>query len=74
MTRYLNLGRDSGVRSYSYDSTSITVQFDDGMTYVYTDSRAGTRHIEQMKRMADLGQGLNAYINQNVRKLYSSKY
>lgn len=73
MQRYKNLGGDSGVTAYEYRSNEIRVQFADGSVYLYTYSSAGRGNIEKMKRLADAGQGLNSFINTNVRKLYQDK-
>ena len=45
----------------------------DGAVYLYTYSSAGTHHIERMKALAMRGDGLNAYINEHVRKAYARK-
>lgn len=73
MEKYQNLGGDSGVSSYEIGDDFIKAWFNDGKGYLYTYSSAGSTHIEEMKRLAKKGQGLNAYINIHVRKLYASK-
>ncbi len=73
MKSYANRSGTSGVRYYEIVDTSITVQFQDGATYLYTYESAGENNIEQMKSLALSGSGLNSYINTNVRKLYASK-
>ncbi len=73
MRRYQNLGGDSGVAAYEIGDNSITVQFSTGAVYLYTDRSAGTENIEKMKSLALGGEGLNSYINRNVRKGYESK-
>ena len=74
MQQYLNLGRDSNIRAYMIGSDQISVQFNDAKIYVYTYSSAGQMNVEHMKRLAVRGQGLNAFINKNVRKLYAMKH
>jgi len=64
---------DSNVAGYEYGSDLIWVQFKDGSVYRYTNSSAGSQNIERMKKLADVGQGLNSFINTNVRKLYEAK-
>ena len=52
---------------------SITVGFNDGSQYLYTDASAGTSNIEQMKNLAQRGEGLNSFIMKHVRKGYTRK-
>lgn len=73
MQRYKNLGGDSNVTAYEYGSDFIRVQFGDGSVYLYTNSSAGSFNIDQMKRLADSGRGLNSFINTTVRKSYKAK-
>ncbi len=73
MERYKNLGGDSGVATYEVGDDRIRVQFDDGAVYLYTYASAGLDNIEQMKQLAEHGQGLNGFINTCVRKRYELK-
>ncbi len=73
MERYANLGGDSSVVGYEIGNDFIRVQFSDGSIYLYTYASAGEGNIEQMKIFARNGQGLNAFINKNVRKAYARK-
>ena len=73
MERYANLGGDSGVVGYEIGNDFIRVQFSDGSIYLYTYASAGANNIEQMRKLARNGQGLNAFINKNVRKAYARK-
>lgn len=73
MERYKNLGRNSNVAAYEIGSDRITIQFNDGSMYLYTYRSAGQANIEQMKKLAEAGRGLNAFINTRVRKAYESK-
>lgn len=73
MRAYRDLGGDSGVAAYTYDQESMTVQFKDGAVYLYTNISAGAQNIDRMKALADNGNGLNSFINTNVRKLYARK-
>lgn len=71
MTRYRNINGDSGVEAYEIGSDHIVVKFySTHRLYVYSYRKAGQYHVEQMKRLARIGDGLNSYINKNVRKLY----
>lgn len=75
MIRYLDLDHDSGIVAYEYGESSILIRFKDGATYEYTSGGVGSHHLENMKRLADAGEGLNAYINTHheIRNGYSRK-
>jgi hypothetical protein len=73
MERYKNLGGDSGIAGFEYGDDYIRVRVSDGAVYLYTYGSAGGRAIEDMKVLADRGEGLNAYINARVRKRYARK-
>lgn len=70
MEKYKNLGGDSGIYMFETGVDFIKVQFSNGKQYLYTLSSAGQCHIENMCRLARKGEGLNEYINKNVRNLY----
>lgn len=69
MTPY-RLAGDSGVTAFRSDAKAIAVKFVDGRQYTYAS--AGAHHIEQMKLLAQAGQGLCGYINKHVREKYAS--
>ncbi len=71
MERYKNLGGDSGVVEYEIGTDFIKVKFKGSKVYVYDYASAGRDNIESMKGLAKNGTGLNAFINKNVRELYS---
>jgi hypothetical protein len=73
MERYKNIDGDSGVSAYEIGGDFIRVQFSTGATYLYTYTSAGQANIEQMKVLAQKGDGLNSFINTTVRKLYARK-
>lgn len=73
MERYKDINGDSGVVGYEYGADYIRVQFSTGSIYLYTYGSAGSHNIEYMKTLARKGDGLNAYINTNVRKMYARK-
>jgi len=73
MERYLDINHDSGVAGYEFRPDGICVQFKDGSTYLYTNASAGAANIEQMKRLAKVGDGLNSFINRFVKMKYASK-
>lgn len=75
MKPYKDINGDSGVAAYEYSESSISVQFEHGGTYEYRESKIGSTHFSQLKRLADSGDGLNAYINKHpeLRNGWSSK-
>lgn len=73
MQRYSDIDRDSGVVAYESGDDCIIVRFSDGATYHYNYASAGSYHIENMKKLADRGDGLNAYINEHVAKRYARR-
>lgn len=72
MERYKNVGGDSGVTGYEIGKDFIKVWFNSNW-YLYTYASAGVENIEKMKKLAVAGDGLNAFINRNVRKSYEGK-
>ncbi len=75
MRIYTDLNGDSGISAYDYGDEWIRIQFKHGGTYEYRLAGIGSSHLNNLKRLADSGDGLNTYLNQNqdVRKGYSSK-
>ena len=72
MERYRNIDGDSGVTGYEIGSDFIKVWFNNNW-YLYTYASAGSNNIEEMKKLAVAGNGLNSFINKHVRKDYESK-
>ncbi|PCI52522.1 MAG: hypothetical protein COB36_14900 [Alphaproteobacteria bacterium] len=70
MQRYSDIDRDSGVTQFESGDDFIKVKFSDGAIYLYNYASAGSHHIENMKKLAARGDGLNAYINKHVAKRY----
>ncbi len=64
---------DSGVAAYECGPASITIRFHRGGTYLYNASKPGLRHVLNMQRLAEAGDGLNTYINQHVRDNYAER-
>ena len=73
MEKYKNLGGNSGIDSFHIASDSITVQFNDGATYLYNSFKPGKAYVEEMKELAINGSGLNSLISREIRKNYFSK-
>ena len=71
MKVYRNVNGDSNVESYDIGDDFIVVRFRGSYRdYKYSYQKAGQHHVEQMKRLAQRGAGLNSYINRYVRKCY----
>lgn len=71
MERYRNRAGDSGVSAYEIGNDYIKVKFSSSFrTYIYSYRKAGNSHVENMKRLAQSGSGLNSYINRYVKHLY----
>lgn len=73
MKSYRDVDGDSGVAAYEIGDGQIKIQFHRGGTYMYNISRPGLSHVAEMQRLAEAGNGLNAYINKYVRKDYAEK-
>ena len=73
MNRYQNLGDNSGIRSYDITYDSITILFSDGGLYVYDYETTGVDRVEEMKRLARNGKGLNSFISRVIKKSYADK-
>ena len=72
LKRYRRLGGDSGVVAYAVSDDRIDVQFVDGTVYTYSYASTGRDRVEQMKQLAQSGQGLSTYISQHVGSDYAS--
>ncbi len=73
MKRYRNLDGQSGVVAYAITGDAIAVKFQGGDTYDYTHVKPGRRHVDNMKLLAEAGQGLATYISRYVRDDYAGK-
>lgn len=74
MPIYQNKSGSSGVASFEISASEIAVRFKDGWTYVYSYNHSGMHHVEQMKKLAIEGRGLNSYINRYVGKKFARKF
>lgn len=71
MERYKDLNGDSCVEGYIIGDDYIVVKFTKtAKTYKYSYSSAGNLNVEKMKILARKGDGLNAFINTNVKNLF----
>ncbi len=70
MKPYANKSKCSDIKSYYYSRTFIVIQLSTGLPYKYTYDTAGQRHVDNMKKLADEGDGLFAYIRENCMFMY----
>ncbi|MFA7084243.1 MAG: hypothetical protein WC141_06900 [Arcobacteraceae bacterium] len=73
MIKYKDINGDSGVLGFEISDDRIIVEFKGGSLYLYSNASAGQIHIEKMKVLAQNGDGLNSYINKNVRTKYEKR-
>lgn len=73
MTRYRNRGGDSNVSSYEIGKDYIDVVFNGGAAYRYSLALVGASNLQAMIKLAEAGEGLNSFINRNVKKLYEAR-
>jgi hypothetical protein len=72
MQHYRDYDNDSNVSAYEYGDDLIIVKFKDDSRYTYTVLSAGSYNIEEMKKLADRGDGLNSFISKK-RPRYATK-
>lgn len=70
---YANLGGNSGVATYDLGEDWILINFTTGARYLYTTKSTSIDNIEQMKRYAHEGKGLNSYIMRMVKTDYAGR-
>ena len=69
--KYKNINNDSNVNCYEIGQTYIDVVFcGTNKVYRYSYNKAGVQHVENMKLLAEKGDGLNSYINKFCKYLY----
>lgn len=76
MTPYRNISGNSNVASYEVTEDSIHVVFKSGThrNYLYDAVRPGKATIEEMKRLAAQGRGLNSYISSVVKNNFARNW
>ncbi len=66
MTPYENQGGSSPILAFEIGDDSIMIKFVDGSLYLFTYQSAGSSNVEQMKKYAMFGHGLNGFISRFV--------
>lgn len=72
MKTYKDYDNDSNIEAYDYGEDWITIRFKDATEYEYEGEHVSFYVLNQMKALADAGEGLNAFVNEN-KPPYSSK-
>lgn len=70
MNTYSNISGKSNIMGYDISKESITVAFKNGQFYTYSYDSAGEDVVEEMKRLAQMGEGLAGYIQDNAKYSY----
>jgi len=71
MQPYQNWSGRSNIDAFEIGDQFIKVAFSDGNVYTYTYELTGQSEVDEMKRLALSGSGLNGYINQNTKDTYA---
>jgi len=70
MPIYSNISGASNISAYNIGPDFIDVMFNSGQVYRYSYDSAGEDNVEEMKRLAESGSGLNSYILAYVKEDY----
>lgn len=73
MENYCDTRGDSGVSAFEVGADFIIIRFTKGDTYLYDYFTTGSYHVNNVIRLARLGNGLNGYINLNTKHSYARK-
>ncbi len=66
MQSYENGGGSSSIVAFEIGDDSIAIKFTDGSFYLFIYQSAGGANVEQMKKYAYFGHGLNGFISRFV--------
>jgi hypothetical protein len=73
MREYKAVHEDAGVMAYRLGYDSITVRFQNGGVYLYNYASTGKKDVENMKKLAEKGDGLTTYISQKIKSRYAAR-
>ena len=73
MKSYEDRSGRGGITGYEILPDGIILEFNYKDEYLYDYSKPGKEHVEQMKILAERGEGLTTYVNQHVRGNYKKK-
>ena len=71
MKAYRNGSGNSGITAYAIGNDYIDIQFRGGKVYRYKEANIGRLNFLNMQAAAIIGNGLNSFINQFVRRKHS---
>jgi len=71
MQPYFNSTGKSNIDAYEIGDDFIKVSFSNGVTYTYDYDSTGEEMVDEMKRLAESGSGLNGFINQYAKESYA---
>lgn len=63
----------SGAGDYENGTDYIIIRFGNRY-YLYTNKYTGEINVKQMKALAVIGEGLNTFISQNIKKHYEAVF
>lgn len=73
MLKYKNITGSSSIVGYSSGMSYIEIYYDNGYVFKYTEESIGKTHLEELKRLAELGFGLNDYIKTHCYNKHVSR-
>lgn len=74
MISYKNLNGNSNVKCYNISENYIDIEFyNTPLVYRYSNVVPGSQFLNELKRLAIQGYGLNSYINKYVKKNYERR-
>lgn len=74
MISYKNLNGNSNVKCYNISENYIDIEFyNTPLVYRYSNGVPGRQVLNELKRLAIQGYGLNSYINRYVKKNYEKR-
>lgn len=74
MISYKNLNGNSNVKCYNISENYIDIEFyNTPLVYRYSNVVPGRKVLNELKRLAIQGYGLNSFINRYVKKNYERR-
>jgi hypothetical protein len=71
MKRYANKDKTSPITHFAIESDRIVIWYTEiPEPYIYTQSKIGKLHLQELINRAISGRGLSTYINQNVKEKF----
>ena len=74
MVSYKNLNGNSNVKCYNISENYIDIEFyNTPLVYRYSDVAPGIQVLNELKKLANQGYGLNSFINKYVKTNYERR-